>query len=233
MALMIIFHGENIVQSRDALLKYLDEAKVDQIVTERLTAKELEPAFLQQKLQKTDLFGHERLLVIEELHSLPKSAKQKALINLVNQSSMPIVLLEKRQLTPTMLKQFPLAEVREFKLANSLFAWLDSFSPMSNTLATQLKLLAQALRDNDPYSCSSMLARQIRLLIQAKEGRAIKGPAFVQQKIARQAAAFSLEQLLAAHHLVCKIDQNEKTSSSMFSMAAQLEQLVVAVTLTA
>ncbi len=226
---MIIFHGENIVQSRESLLKYLNEQKADQVVVERMLAKELDPILLKNKLQKTDLFGHSRLLVIEELHSLPKSAKQTILIELLQQASMSVILWEKRQLTPTMLKRFPKAEIREHKLANSLFAWLDSFSPKKTSLTKQLQLLAQALRDNDPYSCSSMLARQIRLLIQAKEGRVIKGPPFVQQKITRQASAFTLKQLLEAHRLLYRIDQNEKTSNSVLSVPAQLEQLIISV----
>ncbi len=224
---MIIIHGENTIQSRQKLVDVINQAKDKNILIERLSAKSLTLPGFESKLQKTDLFGHSRLLIVEGLHSLPRSKKKNSMIQLLANSDMSICLWEKRKLTPTMVKKFKNATVHHYKIANSLFNWLDSFSPNSATIAKQLKLFKLANTDNDQYLCFIMLARQIRMLIQAKSGGKIGGPYFVVQKIKRQAANFSQQQLLKTHQALFQIDQQIKSSTNYLSIQHSIEQVLL------
>ena len=227
---MIIIHGENTIQSRQKLIKVIEEAKARNVLVERHEADKLNLPTLESKLQKTDLFGHSRLLVIEGLHSLRRSKQKTQLIGLVSQANMDVCLWEKRPLTKTMLKKLgehQENQIYEFKLTNTLFAWLDTLSPQSNTKKSQLIAFKSALRDNDAYMCLVMLVRQARLLIQAKVGANIKGPFFMINKINKQANNFELEQLLNLHTKLYALDAAMKTSQNTLELKTSIEQLII------
>ncbi len=224
---MIIIHGENVTHSRNKLLEIIEKAKENEVIIERLYAKEIDVAILEEKLQKSDLFGHSRMLVVEELHSLPKSSKLTKMIELLISSEMEICLWEKRQLTATMLKKFSNATIHEFKLANSLFKWLDSLSPIASSKTTQLKLFQQAIIENDEYLCFVMLIRQVRMMIQALDGGEIKGPGFVINKIRSQANQFNLQSLIKLHQHLFELDKKIKSSQNHLSLNQELEQLII------
>lgn len=223
---MTILHGENTVQSREKLVTLIREARAagNDVVT--LSAAKLTPAQLESALQKTSLFGTTQLVVIEELHSLPKSARKTQLIEIVSQANVDVILWEKRELTKTMLKAFPRAKVEFFRLTNSLFAWLDSLSP-AVAKSQQLQLLQKAITANGEQMCFVMLMRQVRLLIQVKDGGRPAGPPFMISKLAKQARDFTLEQLLALHKQIFHLDQAAKTSGSFFTLGQELDLLVV------
>lgn len=223
---MTILHGENTVQSREKLVTLIREARAigNDVVT--LTAAKLTPPQLEVALQKTSLFGTTQLVVIEELHSLPKSARKTQLIEIVSQANVDVILWEKRELTKTMLKAFPRAKVEFFRLTNSLFSWLDSLSPATDK-SRQLQLLQKALAADGEHMCFVMLMRQVRLLIQVKDGGRPAGPPFMISKLAKQARDFTLDQLLALHKQIFQLDQAAKTSGSFFTLGQELDLLVV------
>jgi DNA polymerase III delta subunit len=72
-----------------------------------------------------------------------------------------------------------------------------------------------------------MLARQIRLLIQAKDGGAIAGPPFMVTKLKQQASGFSLAQLLTLHNQLVEIDYGIKTSTDAMTVRQQLDLLLL------
>ncbi len=223
---MIVIHGDNIIESRQKLVSIINQAKEKDVLVERLNAQKLDVPTLEVKLQKTDLFGHSRMLIIEEFHSQRRSKKQTAMINMLNQAEMRVCLWEKRELTATMLKKLDADQVFKFKLANSLFNWLDSLSPRSNSKSKQIKLLHQAIQENSDYMCFVMLARQIRMLIQAATGGQVKGPYFVINKIKRQAKLFSLLQLLSLHQQLYQLDTAIKTSTQKLTLTQSLEHII-------
>ncbi len=225
---MIVIHGENTIKSRQKLMAIIDDAKGKNTLVERFEADDLDRPTLESKLQKTDLFGHSRMIVIEGLHSLRRSQRKKELIKLVtNHNTTPICLWEKRKLTKTMLKKLEAQQVFYFKLANALFNWLDTFSPQTRTKAKQISALRQALKSDDEYLCFIMLARQIRMLIQAKTGGQIKGPYFVINKIKKQAHQFHLKQLLTVHSQLHQLDADIKTSNNIVDLGQSLELLIM------
>jgi DNA polymerase III delta subunit len=230
---MQIIHGDNTVASRAQLVGLLDQARAQQREIVRAEAKRLDIASLQDLVGSSGLFGQPKTIVIEELHSLPKSKKKDALLDSVVQlnsqldESTHLILWEKRPLTATMLKRFGSVSATEHKVSSALFKWLETISPQPQTKAQQLTLFHQALKNDDPFMCMAMLIRQVRLLIQAKDGGPLKGAPFMIAKLKKQAQAFTLEQLLKVHARLLEIDLAEKTSSDLLSLEQKLDLLIV------
>ena len=230
--MLTILHGDNTVQSRNELAQLINLAKNNSQEIVRLDAKKIAIPQLEQALGSDSLFGNSQLIIIETLHSLPRSKKKNALIDLIaktNHSSenIEIILWEKRALTATMLKKLPQAKAKMFKLTNQLFKWLDSFSPNNKTKTTQLKTLHRAINDNGDHMCFVMFIRQIRLLIQAKDNGKIKGPPFMITKLRKQAQAFTLEKLIDLYNKLLEIDLKMKTSQNKLSLAQNLDLLII------
>jgi DNA polymerase III delta subunit len=220
---MQILHGEHLTQSRAHLGTLIDTARAKNTEVIRIVAKKTSVAELEEALVSTSLFGTEKIIIIEEL--------QDELISLVAQKSTAselgeeIILWESRQLTATMLKKFSGATVREFKLSKKLFSWLDS---LGGTNAVQkLTLLHGAVSSESEHFCFIMLMRQVRLLIQAKDGGTIKGAPFMVSKLRSQAKKFSLEKLLQTHGKLLEVDRQLKSSGSALTLAQQLDLLTL------
>ena len=225
--MLIILHGENIIDSRNKLVELINDAKNKNKSIERLDAKKINPGILESKLIKQDLFGTEITIIIEELHSLPRSKQKNILVELIAKSEVNVILWEKRKLTATMLKKFPQAKTIEFKLSNSLFNWLDSLSGNKKNRKQQITTLHQALKDEDPYLCLIMLARQTRMLIQVKESGTMAGSPWMVQKIKKQSQLFSLQQLLNIHRQLLNIDLHQKTSTNALNLDQELDLLLL------
>jgi hypothetical protein len=228
---ILILHGEHLAHSRQKLGEVLDQAKRQGKEITRLAAASLDLPQLEQTLGENSLFGTPKCVVIEELHSLPTSARKKELLEvLASESKKPetpdIVLWEKRALTKTMISKFPQAQAQEFKISKSIFTWLDSLSGKKGTQQKQLQLLHQAVAEEDEWYCFIMLARQVRLLIQAKEGE-VNGAPFMIAKLKKQAGTFSLEQLQRLHTKLLKLDQRHKTSTNTFTLLQDLDLLLL------
>lgn len=225
--MMIIIHGENTVLSRSKLVDLLALQKQNGVQIQRLEAKELTESDLETALGESDLFGTKKAIVIEGLHSLPKSAKQKKLLQLCAQAQTHEVLLwEKRELTATMLKLFPTAEVFGFKASKTLFTWLDLLGKKEDE-SKKIQLLHDAINSDGEYFCFIMLIRQCRMLIQAKTGEKIGGAPFMIAKLQKQAQHFTLEQLLKLYKQLLTFDYAQKTSKNILSMNQWLDLLTL------
>ncbi len=225
--MIIILHGENTIKSRDRLTQLVTDLKVKNQEIIRLEAKKLDLPQLEEMLLKNNLFGNQEVLIIEELHSLPKSKKKDELINkIANNNQKDIILWEKRDLTITMLKKFSQAKVEQFKLTNALFSWLDLFHHQT-PIKQNLQALKKAIQNNGDYMCFIMLARQISLLIYAKDGGQVKGAPFMISKLKKQAQAFSLEKLLKLHKQLFELDQQMKSSKNFLTLEQALDVLTI------
>ncbi len=230
---MTILHGENVVLSRQKLVALITAAKEKKQTVTRLDAKQLTIPLLEQAMGSDSLFGEERVVVIEELHSLPKSKRKDELIDYVTEhaanAGAEIIFWEKRDLSATMLKKFAAAKpkIEQFKVTRALFKWLDSVTGNKQNLSSMLALLRAALESDGDVMCLVMLARQVRILLQMKEGSAVALAPFQIAKYKKQAASFSIDQLMKIHHALLEIDIAQKTSTTRLSMASELELLLV------
>lgn len=220
---MLILHGDNTAQSRKALQMELDKARQVHIDIIRLEAKKLTGAQLEETLGSSSLFGSDKLIVIEELHSLPTSERKKELIiKLANApADLHLILWEKRALTKTMLKPFIGAKEQEYALSKTMFTWLDLIGDSDKKKT--LKAFHTTLLHEDEQFCFIMFIRQIRLLIQAKDNTPIAGAPFMITKLKKQASLCTMPKLLQIHTKLLEIDRLQKTSKLRNSLAAELD----------
>lgn len=225
---MILIHGDNTVQSRNYLSQLLTTAKQDGKEIHQLVVTTVQLKDLEILSGTGSLFGTPQLIVLEEIHSLPKSAKKESFIQFLVKNlhaDFDLIVWEKKSLTPTMIKKFPQAIVKEFKTSRYLFKWLDSLNGTHKNHSQQWQLFHQAIESDGEFMCFSMLVRQIRLLIQVKEGYPISGPPFIVQKLRTQTATFKLSQLISIHQHLHDLDQKQKTSSGLLSLEQELDLL--------
>ena len=226
---MLVLHGENIVASRKKLAEYIDTARSEQTDVVRLEAKRTSLADLESVLGAHDLFGTKKLIVIEELHSLPRSKKKDSLIDLLSgELTHECILWEKRKLTKTMLRKFSSATISEHTTSNALFAWLDTLGTKTPP-EKKIALLREAAEKDGEYLCFIMLIRQIRYLLLAKTGGVIKGPPFMVQKYKKQATHFSEEELLQLHSQLVLMDEKMKSTKQQLTLESQLDLFTVGV----
>lgn len=225
--MLTLLHGEHHIKSRAMLVELLSRARSDQKSITHIESKQLDQAVLTQALQSHSLFGEERVIVIEELHSLPKSKKRDALLELLrtvqDDREIELVLWEKKQLSATEVKAFPGAKVQAFAPTKTMFTWLGSISGNASAEGKRntLKLLQDTIKADGEYFCFSMLTRQVRLLMTAKESSVGANP-----RVVSQAKTFTWKQLFALHHQLVLIDEKSKNSSSSLDMSNQLELLL-------
>ncbi len=222
---MIIIHGENLFSSRKALQAHIDAFRDRGFDIEREDAKKLTLGSLDELLGTQNLFGSQRVIIIEGLHSLQTSKQKNALITAISKYEDDIILWEKRALTKPMLKKFGNAKVESFAISKKMFAWLETLG--SGDQNKKHTILMDALEQEDEYLCFVMLARQIRLLIQVKETGTAPGAPFMVQKLVFQAKKFSLEQLLRIHQRLRDIDRAMKTSRLAGTLSQQLDLLTI------
>jgi DNA polymerase III delta subunit len=223
---MIVIHGENTAHSRKKLQELITQAKTDNTSITRLEAKRLTSASLQEAMGGNSLFGDDKLIIIEELHSLPASKRKKGLIEQIGNSGLDnLVLYEKRKLTATMLKKIGNPQVFEFKISNTLWKFLDQIGGSDKTKV--IRLLRESITQNDEFFVYTMIIRQIRMLITAKDGGVLKGAPFMITKLQGQARNVSIEQLLTTHKQLSNIDIKQKNSQLALSLSQELDLILL------
>lgn len=223
-----LIHGDNQVSSRIKLTELVGEIKRQNKEILELNADKLDRAQLESALLSESLFGQEKVILLEGLYSLPKSKKKDEFINLISSASIDIILWEKKLLTKTDLKKLPSdLESYEFKITPKLWTFLDKLSPNPKTKNALLKLFHESIAMDGAEFIFLMVSRQIRLLIQVKEGETSKLAPFMLGKLKKQAGEFSLEKLLAIHQQLYQIDKKLKQSANLLSLEAELDLLLL------
>lgn len=222
---MIVIHGDNTALSRKKLQELISVATQSGNEIVRLEAKKLTSAQLEEALVETSLFGDEKTIIVEELHSLPTSNRKKELINQVSQyQDKSIILYETKLLTANMLKKLGTNNDFSFKISNSLWKLLDHLT--SKNKKELLLLLREAIKQNDEYFVYTMIIRQVRQLIQAKTGGTLKGAPFMISKLKGQANSLSLDKLLETHQKLHRIDIKQKNSQLHLGLSQELDLLL-------
>ena len=222
-----VIHGENQVASRKKLVEFIEQAKQQKKEVVSLSAERLDRAKLEAALLSKSLFGHEKLLVIEGLYSLPKSKKKDEFIDLISSASIETILWDKKLLTKTDFKKLPSnLENYEFKVTPKMWAFLDTLSPNPKAKTSMLKLFKESVESDSSEFVFLMIARQIRILIQIKENQPPKVAPFMLSKLNKQAKEFSLEKLLNLHKQLYLIDQKQKLSTGLLSLESELDLLL-------
>ncbi|MBU1071200.1 hypothetical protein KKG65_02180 [Patescibacteria group bacterium] len=204
---MIIIHGPDQVSAQNKLDQLLDQAKNNNLEIQRIEAKNLSRASLSQTLTPSSLFSSSRLVVVDNLLSLPQSANKKKLIEILKKTSNKnIILYESKNIHPATIKSLPTTQVFSFKENPLIYKFLETFD---------LKILDEIVATRQPLEMLFfMLARHVRQLIQVKTPGSLRLAPWQLSKISKQSSLFTTDQLINLHKKLYKIDKRQKTSQT-------------------
>jgi len=228
--MIIIFHGDDIVASRQELKRRLKQLKTEKLEIIKLEAIGLSSDQLAQALQSNSLFGLDRLVVIENLFSQPQISIKTQFIDLLDKGTKSrLILWEKKSITTSNLKKLALyeTEIKLFKTPAIIFKFLDSIRP--NNQAQILNLYHLALKQNPAEAIFYFLCRRIAQLIQAAdpESPSLKAAPWQQTKLNNQAKHKQLEDWLKLHQKLVNIDYQIKTGKNLLPLSSQLDLLLI------
>lgn len=219
---MIVFHGDNQIQSRRALSEAKEKAAKDGDEVVVINGQKSTLSDIKQALESGSLFGGGRLLVIESLLSGKASKNQKEISDYLKKNGGHAVLWEGKKVSPTAVKSVN-GEDREFKVSPEIFHLTDSIRP--NGAGDSLQSLSMCLIQEDAEMVFYMLCRQVRMMIQAKTDlNSLTGNPYMIRKVVAQVGPFSQDKLLSMHQKLYEIDKGIKTGTNPLPLSDQLEQ---------
>lgn len=223
---LIVLHGDNQVESRKRLSFFVAAAKKKGFDVRRLEGKGLAPNDLLLAGRSQSLLGDNVLVVVEDFLAANKRASD-FFVGTQHNSEATFVFWEGKPLSPLILKKLSSgAKVEEFKIPRIIFKFLESLAS-GNTKAS-LELFHAALKEGQEEFIFTMLSRQIRLLIWAKEDpESLNLPSWQKTRLLKQAEKISGVQLRLIHEKLLEIDRENKKSQLPEGLSASLELLLL------
>jgi len=228
--MLTLIHGDNIVASRNELVRLKESAKDKEI--RDINGKNISESDLRQAVESSSLFGNTMLVIIEQLFSgLGKKEKQiKLFADILNTSSLSvdIILWESKEMGKTVLTSIPKAKVQLYKMPIILFEFLDGLKP--NT-AKQSILSMEKMKDTVPSELLLyMIETRIRHLIQVKDGvTPDKQSPWQTMRLTNQAKSFTMDKLLSLHTKILKSEYAYKTGRTPFSLSELISQILLTI----
>ena len=226
--MIYLLHGDNLVASRNLLKSLVDQAKNDNQEVIRLNGLGVKIEDTIQALESNSLFGGERLVVIENLFSRPKSNEQKQILDFIKnyQGKTDLILWEKKEIGKILQRNLPnQTTVKLFKTPLLLFKFLDQLTP--KTKSSALQTLAALLKSESAELVFYLLVRQIRLLLLVASGQKIKGPSWMIAKLKKQADILNQDRLLTMYQELFTIDGSVKTGKTLMPLNWHLQMLII------
>lgn len=222
-----VLHGDNILASRAELRKIIEEAKRENFEVIQLDGKDINFEKFEEVIECRLLFFEKKLIIIEKLFSLSQPKKIDKIINLISsKTDFEFIIWEDKELPKKIIKNYSNLNFELFKIPPLLFNFLNSLKEGQKKI--NLKNLSFCLKDEEAERLLLMLARQIRLLILAKEGDSFLNDLeeWQRKKIINQSKYFSSKKLKEIYKKILLIDYFQKTSQSAFDLSSSLDLLV-------
>lgn len=226
--MMTILHGESVVESRQELGNLRAQSKGEEIIS--LEGGKLTLTELKQVLEAKSLFGQEKLVILENFLAGKRKSKEKENIIEYLTKEEPVVDLifwEDQEIEKSLLRLFPRAKIRIFKLDPLLFRFLESIRPGNGQ--EMIEFFRKVFTSEEINLVFYMICRQFRLLLFLKMGDD-KGleeldrlAPWQKTKIVRQSRYFSWEKLSKSYHDLLEIDFQEKAGFSSYPLQQALE----------
>jgi DNA polymerase III delta subunit len=205
---LIILHGEDVVASRQAFNREKEIFAGEKLVFE---GRDLGPSILVQAFEASSLFVEDKALFIENLIGEAEPEVHKIIRDRLDQEGPQIVVWEKKKLTSKQRNSFPGAQLREFKLPQIIFKYLESLRPGNRREA--LSLLQQALGQNKSHYIFQMLIWHFRhlLIVGGNNWKEhFNLPGWRVGKLKKQLSFFSKARLIELYESLLKLDVAQK-----------------------
>lgn len=225
---MFIIHGDDTAKSSNRLVEILKDINDKGMSVISLTADNLKLETLRQELSPSDLFGNKNFVSLSGLLSGTKKKSKLKIIDFLKHTKPDNILLyESKAVHPSTIRQFSGAIVDNFKVDSNIFKFLENIRPGSGVDLT--KKFEEILEsDVDAEFIFAMLVRQVRLLINSKDGSGtLKLPAFAVTKLKVQSNLFTMDQLLNLHKNIYEIELGIKTGKNNLGLKTLLHNLLL------
>lgn len=225
MTQLTLIHGDDIAKSREALLQEKSVHENSEFIT--LAGNTMTMTDLVLSCETTSLFTQNKCIVIENLLKGGKGANKQILEYIKSDKCIyPIIIWEDRKLEANSLRRsFPGARVIVCNYPASLFTFLDSLG--ISTPQQLLSLFQQVLAEKDAMLVLTMLFRQIRLLIIAKDSPRLLNEIGVAPwqggKLASQAGIWDQNKLIDSYRQLIAIDYRIKSGQTPYTPAQLLD----------
>lgn len=230
--MITIIHGSDTAASRT----YLNDLRSKYPEAVLLDGSVVTLTDLTQTIDGGGLFNDEKTVIIERLYTRKKTAKEfEALVTYLQSKTLEneIILWEDKELDKRSLSVFRHATVKDYKLPQTLFLFLDSIAPRQG--AKLVQLFHKVLLTTDAEMVFFMLVRQVRILLALSEKSSeqideVKRLAPWQlNKMQRQAKAFSVNELLKLHTQLFEIDRDMKTGGLSTPLSTAIDILLLSI----
>lgn len=220
-----IFHGELVEESRKELIAFKARFQNDEVIV--LEGKKVTMTDLLQAMQSHSLLSNMRLVVVENYLSRISARKKEDLATIETLiHSIPeeaeVLFWDDKELGKTILNLFPPKTDRAlFKPKRIIFQMVESLAP--SPTKTFVELFTQCVRSEGIELTYAMIVRQVRLLLLVKSGQAIPEIApWQKSRLAKQAAPFTLPELLSSYSQFLLIEERVKTGKSALTFEEEL-----------
>lgn len=224
--MITIIHGSDTAASR----KYFLDQKQQFADALLLDADKVTLTDLAQIFEGGGLFGDSKYVFIEQLITKKKKSSdfKEILVYLEkNAGENAIYLWENKELDIGTTKMFQSASFRPFKLPQTLFLLMDSIAPGNGKKL--VNLYQQTLESAEAEMIFFMLIRQFRLLLGLAESGEneideLKRMApWQKQKLQKQAAQFTKEELESLYVRLYQIEHGQKTGGLTAPLNATID----------
>lgn len=198
-----LFHGDNIVASRQALNDLKDSFKGGVVV---LDGKSLDITTFVQATSSDSIFGTTKLVLVENYFTSIKKPRPE-IIN----SNADILFWEGKKLTPTVLNQLDSFRIREFKVEAVIFKFVDALRP--NGGKSLLFLFDRCLATSEPEFIFAMIIRQFRLMLEGSRPF--------------QAKLFGGDRLKLIYQRLLDLDYKNKQSLLVGNLGANVKEFLL------
>lgn len=224
--MITIIHGDNLVESRKALVQKTKQAAAAGLEIVKLDGQKIGIGELRNTLESTSLFGSNKLVVLENLLSGVKSTKKESIKEYLSKGKFDndLILWELKEIKLINLNG---AKCELYKITPAIFKFLDSLKP--NNTSEMLHLLADVEKQEEPEMIFYMICRHVRLLLIASDPVGLTKSSLASWqmgKYGKQAKYFNPETLKEIYSELEVIDYNQKTSGDSYSLSSRLDLFI-------
>ncbi len=220
-AKIIVIHGDNEVEAKNYLFDLIQQFKTENFEIKRINQINFQFNYIEQILGENNLFVNKTILLFEYFLCQPLK-KIKPFLDLFNKTQKTLIFFDKKKIKETTLKKIQINQIKEFKINNLLFQFLDSLKPHSHK-PSLLTLYHQILEYNDAHFIFLMIVRQFKLLILTKKNKLTNQKSFMQQKLHRQANCFQSAQLEKLTKELLHLDYQLKKTLNLLDIKKELD----------
>lgn len=230
--MITIIHGADIATSR----KYFLDLKEKEKDTLSINGQTLNITDLVQYFDGGELFSTPKSFFIEQLLSKKKKSNElDQLINQINKHAQEnnIYIWEEKDITPASLNSFKNSQVKQFKLPQTLFTFVENIKPGNGR--EMIKLFHETIKTSDTEMIFFMIVRQIRMLLCVIEPGSdaideVKRMApWLRGKLERQADLFEIDELKRLYAKLFELEKGLKTGNLPMPLTQAIDFLLLGI----